>query len=58
VAEIAAAAAVGRLVPVHHRPDRDAAAVAAVAAELAGLAPCPVLAAEEGLEYDAREETR
>lgn len=51
VAEIAGAAGVGRLVPVHHRPDRDGEAVRAVAAELAELAPCPVLLAEEGREY-------
>lgn len=51
VAEIAGAAGVGRLVPVHHRPDRDAEGVRAVADELAELAPCPVLLAEEGREY-------
>lgn len=52
VARIASDAGVGRLVPVHHRPDRDDAAVAAVAAELAALARCPVLLADEGRAYD------
>jgi ribonuclease BN (tRNA processing enzyme) len=50
VAEIADGAGVGRLIPVHHRPDRDAEAVRALAAELAGLLSCPVLLATEGEE--------
>ncbi|MEZ5331159.1 MAG: MBL fold metallo-hydrolase [Thermoanaerobaculia bacterium] len=53
VAEIASEAGVGRLVPVHHRPDRDATAVAAVAAELASLTACPVVLADEGRAYEA-----
>jgi ribonuclease BN (tRNA processing enzyme) len=52
VAEIADAAAVRMLVPIHHRPDRDATAVGAVAQELATLAACPVLLAEEGTERE------
>jgi len=50
VAEIADGAGVGRLVPVHHRPDRDAEAVRALADELAGLVSCSVLLAAEGEE--------
>ena len=48
VAELARQAGVGRLVPVHHHPRRDAAALARMAAAMAPVAGCPVELPVEG----------
>lgn len=51
VAGIADRAGVGRLVPVHHHPMRDAGGVSEVVDELAFAATCEVLLAREGDNY-------
>ncbi len=48
VAELAHEAGVGRLIPIHHHPRRDAAALDRMAAEMATRAGCPVELPSEG----------
>lgn len=51
VARVATEAGVGALMPVHHHPARDGAAVGEILARLAARTRVPVLLAEEGREY-------
>jgi ribonuclease BN (tRNA processing enzyme) len=51
VARLATACGAGALMPVHHHPARDAAAIAEVAARIAAGTRVPVVLAEEGREY-------
>jgi len=48
VGDLAHAAAVGRLIPVHHHPKRDDATIAAMVRGIAARAGCPVELAVEG----------
>ena len=51
VARVATEAGVGALMPVHHHPARDAAAVGEILARLKARTQVPVLLPEEGREY-------
>jgi ribonuclease BN (tRNA processing enzyme) len=51
VAALAEACGARTLMPVHHHPTRDGAALAALVADLAARSPCRVLLPEEGRDY-------